>query len=392
MPARRDRLSVVIFDASLCGYLQGGGGHWAWGLQLLLGLNDLCSVTWVEWLQSTGDTAADEARMIEFYARMRRHGIDDRCVVLIDELGVDADPTLDSARVVGSAATTARELLAGADVVWSLAEGLPEGLLDACNCSVLIDVDPGHLQGAALMEPTLLDRYDRRFTVGSNVGRADCRIPELGLTWHPFLPPIYLPMWQAQRFGEASRRVTSVTHWNWDEQSPIVDGEVWSTSKRRAYLRYVALPSLCTPSFELVAKIWPEDGTGDYDVLTHNGWALVDPLTTLSTVDDYQAYIHSSWAELCCPKPVYRQLRTGWLSDRSAAYLASGRPVVMEDTGLGAHIPTGEGLLTFDSYDSACEAFIELDRDYERHSVAARRLVEDHLDSRRVLGAMLEAL
>ena len=105
----------------------------------------------------------------------------------------------------------------------------------------------------------------------------------------------------------------------------------------------------------------------------------------------YRNYIAASRAELACPKAIFRELRTGWFSDRSACYLASGRPVVAEDTGLSDHYPTGSGLLCFGNLDEAVAGVAAIDADYERHSRAARDFAEEFLDSRRALPAMLAA-
>ncbi len=109
------------------------------------------------------------------------------------------------------------------------------------------------------------------------------------------------------------------------------------------------------------------------------------------TVSGYQRYLRRSRAEFGCPKPIHRALRTGWFSDRSACYLASGRPVLIEDTGLSDHLPTGEGLLVFRDIAEAVAGVEEIDRHYARHHRAARGLAQDVSDSRRCLPAMLAA-
>ncbi len=143
--------------------------------------------------------------------------------------------------------------------------------------------------------------------------------------------------------------------------------------------------------FELAVNLHPHDRTGDRELLRAAGWRLVHPYRVAGTVSGYQRYLRRSRAELGCPKPIHRELRTGWFSDRSACYLASGRPVLIEDTGLSDHLPTGEGLLVFRDMAEAVAGVEEIDRNYARHQRAARRLAEDLLDSRRCLTAMLAA-
>ena len=114
-----------------------------------------------------------------------------------------------------------------------------------------------------------------------------------------------------------------------------------------------------------------------------------DPHQVAASPAAYADYVRRSRAEISCPKPIYRELQTGWLSDRSAAYLASGRPVLAGDSGLSHHLPTGEGLLMFRDLEEAVVGVAEIDAHYERHCRAARMFAEEHLDSGRCLSKML---
>ena len=116
---------------------------------------------------------------------------------------------------------------------------------------------------------------------------------------------------------------------------------------------------------------------------------MADPQQVARSPAAYADYIRRSRAEISCPKPIYRELKTGWLSDRSAAYLASGRPVLAEDTGLSDHLPTGEGLLVFRNLEEAVAGVADIDAHYQRHCRAARMFAEEHLDSARCLTRML---
>jgi glycosyltransferase involved in cell wall biosynthesis len=113
-----------------------------------------------------------------------------------------------------------------------------------------------------------------------------------------------------------------------------------------------------------------------------NGWRLANPAEVASTPERYKQYIHASRGEFICPKPIHTVLKTGWLSERSLAYLASGRPVVAEETGFSEQIPTGRGLLAFNDIDSAAAAIAEIDANYEHHRRAAREIVEAYFDWR----------
>jgi glycosyltransferase involved in cell wall biosynthesis len=135
-------------------------------------------------------------------------------------------------------------------------------------------------------------------------------------------------------------------------------------------------------------KVHPDERP-DLASLAENGWELVDPNVVAATPHAYRAFIQGSRAEIGIAKSGYVVSRCGWFSDRSACYLASGRPVVAQDTGFSQFIPTGEGLFAFDDEDGALAAIEAVRRDYARHSRAARQLAEEHLDSDRVLARLL---
>jgi hypothetical protein len=379
---------IVIGDHALLGYL--GGGHWTWFLQYLLGLVELGHDVTCLALQQTGeDETADNVRVDSFFERMREFGLDRHCVVA--RYRTDQGEVPDHAELFGRSRAETRAAIARADMLWNPALAVQEPLLSRFPVRALLDVDPGQLQAAALTWELPIAAHEVLFTVGLKLGDADCPAPLLGLDWHTAPPPVHLASWPRQPGPDPSAPFTSVTHWGWGDQDPVLDGRMYSTSKRLAYLRNVGLPMLTGRPFRLAAQIWPNDGTGDLEVLQNHGWDIVDPAAVAGTPHQYQRFIADSTAEICCPKGVYRELRTGWLSDRSACYLASGRPVLCEDTGAGDHLPAGEGLVLFEGAAAAAEEVRRIDCDYRRHSDAARRLAEEHLDSRRVLGAMVDA-
>jgi hypothetical protein len=124
-------------------------------------------------------------------------------------------------------------------------------------------------------------------------------------------------------------------------------------------------------------------------MLRENGWRLVAPRDRAGDPDAYRRYIHRSRGEFCPVRPICSLAKTGWFSERSGCYLAAGRPVVMEDTGLGRHVPVGQGLLTYTDVESAVACLEAVQRDYARHAAAAREFAREHLDSDRVLTRIL---
>jgi hypothetical protein len=378
-------LQIILADGSLALYPQ-GGGHWSVLLQYVLGLRNLGhDVIWLELLPSSGDPATDRRLIRRFFRRFHAYGAGARCALLC----FDEAPVLESARAYGLGTREIREVARSADLMWNFACGVRQPLLSLFKHPVLVDLDPGHLQVSALTWDLDIPAHRTFLTVGTKMHDADCAVPTLNVKWRPFLPFVYLPWWRVTPDPGPSAPFTSVTHWKWEEL--WWQERVLSVSKRDAYLRYVALPRRVSRAFELAANIHPDDRTGDRDVLRHHGWTLVHPYRVAASPPAYRRYIQRSRAEFSCPKPIHRDLRTGWFSDRSAAYLASGRPVLSEDTGFGDTLPTGRGLLAFRTLDEAAAAVEEIDIHYADHMQAARDLAETYLDSRRSLDAMLTA-
>jgi hypothetical protein len=153
----------------------------------------------------------------------------------------------------------------------------------------------------------------------------------------------------------------------------------------------MGLPRRTRERFVLAMAVHPDEQR-DLAALAQNGWELVDPALAAGTPDAYQEFVRGSRGEIGIAKSGYVVSRCGWFSDRSACYLASGRPVVAQDTGFSSFIPVGEGLLVFDDEDGAVAAIEELGRDYPLHALAARELAKKYFDSDRVLTSLLERL
>ena len=388
MTGTRSRLRIVLAGGFLAQYPE-GGGHWTGFLQYLLGLRALGhDAWWLELLRASGDPVRDRRRIDAFFAHMRAHGLDDQCVLLL--VANEAVPaSLETAEPHGLGRQALRELAQSADLLWNFACALRPPMLEMFRHRVLIDGDPGHLQVSALTVDLGIHQHDAFLTVGTKLHDADCEVPTLGVQWQAFLPFVHLPSWAPVPDPGRDAPFTSVTQWMWEEL--WLDRRVLSVSKRDAYLGYLNLPVRAGRPFELAANIHPEDRTGDRERLAQHGWRLVHPHDVAGSPAAYREYVQRSRAEFACPKPIHRALRTGWFSERSVAYLASGRPVVFEDTGIGDRLPTGVGLVLFRQLDEAVEAVREIDGDWPRHSRTARELTAEFFDARRCLRAMLDA-
>lgn len=365
-----------------------GGGLWSWFLDYPLGLKALGhDVLCLDVLRMSKGRRNTEDLVLIFFERARQYGLEEQCALLLAPEGTN-EVALETSDCRGMSAAQIRQRAAETDVLWNFAGGLQGPLLMEFQRRVFLDGDPGHLHVSALGCDFSLDAHQVFLTAGMRLADAECEVPRLGHNWQPFLPFVHLPLWPAMPAPDAQSPITTVTQWNW--------GEIWwgerplSISKRDAYLRYIDLPRRSGRPFELAANLEPNDGTGDFELLQNHDWRLVHPHEVAASPETYQAFIGRSRAELCCPKPVYRELQTGWVSERSAHYLAAGRPVLAEDTGFTSYLPAGKGLFVFRNMDEALAAVREIDADYPKHCRAARELAEEYLDAKKNLARMLE--
>lgn len=387
-PLTASKLRIVLANGSLAQYPE-GGGHWSAFLQYLFGLSALGhDVFWLELLRTTGNPARDRKLIAIFLTRFHRYRFQGRCAVLLLDRDLP-DGTLDESEACGMSKEQIKNIIQSADLVWDFCCTLGRPFLSLFKRRALIDLDPGLVQVPAVNRDWDVSEHEYWLTVGRKVGDADCQVPTLGLAWRGFLPFCYLPAWTVARDPGIEAPFTSVTQWTWDEIWH--EGRVLSASKRQAFLRYVEIPQRTGRSFELAANIHPKDDTGDRELMVDKGWKLVHPDRVTRSPRMYQNYIKRSRAEFCCVKPIYRELNTGWFSDRSAAYLASGRPVLAEHTGFSDYLPTGRGLLCFNSMDEAIAGIADIDGNYDHHRRGARELAEEYFDSETRLTAMLSA-
>lgn len=262
-------------------------------------------------------------------------------------------------------------------------------ILDAARRRVFLDIDPGF--GQMWRELGLADVFaghDDFVTIGRNLGSADCTIPDCGLPWITTSQPVVLEHWPAA--APSNGPITSVATWRGPFAPVEYDGVTYGL-RAHEFRKFAELPRLTDSAFELALAIDDADGA-DMDLLAENRWTLVEPLQVADDPDAYRRYISRSAAEFMVAKGMYVRSNSGWFSDRSICYLASGRPVIAQDTGLGDNYPTGEGLLAYRSVEEARDAVEKVRRDPRRHARAARGIAEECFDSDRVLGSLLDRL
>jgi len=201
------------------------------------------------------------------------------------------------------------------------------------------------------------------------------------------LHPVDLDRWPA-RIDPQCGTFTSITNWA-GKETFLLDGR-YSGEKSDNWRHYIELARHTDQPLAIAVNFGDDQGD-DAALFTAAGWRLVDP-NQWRSLADYQSFITESRAEFSVANERYVAFRTGWFSDRSARYLAAGKPVLVQSTGLEPHLPTGSGLLTFTTIETAVEGIGRINADYHRHCHAARALAEEHFDARKVLGRVLETV
>jgi hypothetical protein len=262
-------------------------------------------------------------------------------------------------------------------------------VLERVALRAYLDIDPGFAQmWRALGLHDAFAGHDAFVTIGERVGSPDCDVPTCGLDWITTPQPVVLSHWPVST--APSRAFTSVASWRGTDAPIEYRGKTYGL-RVHEFRKFAALPRRSPERFELALDIHPAEKP-DLELLHENGWALVDPAAAAGDPWRYRDFVQGSKAELMVAKNMYVRSRSGWLSDRSLCYLASGRPVLAQDTGFTAVHPAGEGLVPFTTLDEAVAGADAIAGDLERHGRAARALAEERFASNVVLPRLLERL
>lgn len=372
----------------VAGYLVGNpvGGHVLSILHWLAGLRSLgYDVVFVEhhgwpnacWNPLTRELSDDPSYGIgELTGHVRQLGLKGWCFV-------DADGTYHglTRQEMASLCKTADALIGLWTVTW-----LDE--FAACGRRIFIDTDPGFTQfgmspevGASLGFASPVD-FHEHYSYGTRIGRSDCPIPTHGIQWLPLRPPVALELVPVRYTPEAECFTTVMS---WSPRKPIVYDGIEYGQKDIEFWKIAALPSRVDACLEIALG-----GRAPYDEIKAAGWGLADAALVTRTPETYRDYIAQSRGEFSVAVNLEVKTRSGWFSDRTAAYLASGKPAVVQDTGFSDDLPCGEGLFAFSTIDEAASAIEEIQRNYLHHCAAARRIAEEHLDARRLLTRILD--
>ncbi|MGA7732003.1 MAG: glycosyltransferase family 1 protein [Chloroflexia bacterium] len=248
-----------------------------------------------------------------------------------------------------------------------------------------IDVDPGFTQIRLLNgEKALSDtvkRCERLFTFGRRIGKPDCLIPHAGREWLTTVPPVYLPCWPVSQ--QEATHFTSVIRWRGFHDVQYNGVEYGQRDREFPY--FLELPRLTRQPFRIAAL------GADLASLEEHGWEAVSGEVESLTPEQYREFIGRSRAELGVAKHLYVEMRTGWFSDRSVCYLASGRPVLVQSTGMESWLPVGEGVVAFRTVDEAVAGVDVINSSYQRHRRAARAIATECFATDKVLPPLIEA-
>jgi len=227
------------------------------------------------------------------------------------------------------------------------------------------------------------------FTYGENYGAPDCGVPLNGVRYLKTRQPVDIGLWPMS-FDPRAPYFTTIGNFRQNHSDVEYMGQLYYWSKHHEWMKLIGLPGRTSQRFELALNV---DTDEDRRLLESNGWRLVSPLKmSLDIFGAYPDYFRRSRAELTVAKDQNVRLRSGWFSERDVCYLASGKPVVAQDTGFGNVLPTGEGLFGFKSGDDALAAVETINADYRRHCEAARRIAEDYFEAGLVGRKMLDDL
>jgi hypothetical protein len=378
----------ILFSGMIAADPFQGGATWA-VLQYVLGLRrlgyDVCFVEPVKAssLHPAGATleVSDNARYIAQVAG--DFGLGGSVALLLEG----------TRTTFGMAYEQLEQVARNADLLINISGMLTDqNLLGSIPVRAYLDLDPAfvqlwHVKGIDMR----FEAHTHFVSIGRAIGSGGCDVPTCGREWIKTFQPVVLERWPqvAPERPFASDSLTTIG--NFRAYGSVEHLGVDYGQKVHSLRRLMDLPRRTSQQFELAMSIH-SDETNDLHLMQANGWGLVDPGEVAATPANYQRFIQSSKGEFGLTKSGYADSRCGWFSDRSACYLASGRPVIAQETGFSRFLPTGKGLWAFETIDQAAAAIAELNGDYAQHSHAARGVAVEYFDSDKVLQELLHNL
>jgi hypothetical protein len=383
-----DSARVTIFLG--CGFAakyREGGGNFSVPLQWMLGLQRLkLDAIWLELLPATNDAQADGARLRNFQNQLRTHGLAGRYCLLHHKSACDTHD-LDGMQCIGISKREFLDRLGGPNLLLNLAYSIHPPLLLKFERRVFCDLDPSEIFYWMTKMEIGQSYHDEFWTIGLNVHGSDCQLPKSSLRWKTFYPLVDTKLFRPQPRPNRLK-FTTVGQWYWGGAVEVA-GEFPDLSKKLAFEQYLDLPSrIPGAQFELAMNITAEDP--ERERLQRLGWRIVDPHRVARTPGVYRRYLSGALGEFTAIKGVDVEWRTGWISDRAAAFLALGRPVITEDTGAAKFLPTENGFRFVGNFDEAETAVREVLGHWPRLSSQARKCAVEVFDSVKNLKRILD--
>jgi hypothetical protein len=379
------RLRIIVLGYFVRGPL--GGMVWS-NLQYVMGLSrlghdvyfveDSGESPWCCYDPTTHNTSTDPTYGLRFAEQtFSRVGLGDRWAYYDAHMSRWFGPCVDKILTI----------CASADLVLNLAgmNPLRSWLIDI-PVRVYIDEDPAFTQIRHLIDSVAQDlalQHTTFFSFAENIGRSQCTIPNDGFPWQTTRQPVILDLLSATR-GPPQGKFTTVMLW--DSYAPQEYQGVKYGMKSESFTSYLDLPKKVGPILELAVG----GPTAPVDLLRSQGWALRNPVELTRDPWTYQQYIQESKAEFSVAKHGYVISRSGWFSERSVTYLASGRPVVIQETGFSNWLEAGAGVISFATPEEALAGIEEVKSRYEHHCRAAREVAEEYFDARKILPVLIE--
>jgi hypothetical protein len=383
-------MSTIFVSGAIANKLWNGGAAWT-RLNYVLGFRKLgFEVYFVE--QIAQDTCVDDsgrpacfersANVSYFRSITEQFGLTGRAALVYED--TQASDGLSYSELL--------DIAESADLLLNISGHLTiEPLKSRFRRKAYLDLDPGFTQfwHAAGSTGARLSGHNYYFTVGENIGADDCLIPTCDIQWRATRQPAVLDHWPTCEEGDPSR-FTTVASWR-GPYGPVTYGGRTFGSKVRQFRKYIDVPLQTNGTFEMALDIHPADDR-DRQLLYQNAWQLADPKLVVPEPSAFRRYIQTSGAEFSVAQQIYVETQSGWFSDRSVRYLASGKPVLVEDTGFSRNYPVGSGLLTFASTEQAVAGIQTIMQDYSTHARAARQIAEEFFDSERVLSELIDQM
>ena len=352
--------NVIIVAGALANKCGHAGEAWV-RLSWVLGFRELgYDVRFVE--QIAREACVDEAgRVTSFSESVNRAWFES----VVTEFGLRDSATLiydDGAEFCGPGECELREFAADAELLVNISGHLTyPPVFERVARRAYVDIDPGFTQfwTAEGSDGARFAGHDVFFTIGENIGSPDCPIPTCGIEWVKTRPLVVLSQWPVASRPQFER-FSTIASWR-GPFGPVQYGEISYGLKCHEFRKFIELPQRVSERFEIALNIHPAD-TKDREALQNQGWRLVDPARVTASPQDFRAYIAGSSAEFSVAQGVYVATRSGWFSDRTAHYLASGKPALVQDTGWCRNCPSSEGLLVFRTIgEAAAQALVDPD-------------------------------